>query len=572
MWNKLKKILPEFLLFIFIFAVYVYSLCPTVYLIDSGELAGVSYTLGIAHPTGYPLYTIISYFFARIPGEPIKNLNFLSTLFSFFSAIFLYITIKKITKDNVVSIIATALFAFSPIIWRISITNEVYPLTGLFCVLLLFLLYKLNDTRIFYALMFFIGLAFTNHIIIFSLAIPLFLYVIKIYRPSLKIIITGLFFTIIAISLYLYLMVRTLAGVEIAWGNTFNLQRLFWHITGKQYQVWMFSLSLKEILNNAKQGIIFQSANLLYFFIAFVFVGFYYLFRNDRKKFWLFLTIFFLNFLYTINYAIPDIESYHIPGFITLLFSSAYGLYAFKKYLKWFIAIPLILIFALVNYPSCTLKDNTFALDYCLAHISQLPKKSLLICSYWDIYSPTIYLRKVKNIYKDFVIIDKELLRRTWYIKYLKNEYPEFYNSAQQEINDYLTELYKFEYNKSYDPRIIQQKYIKMLERFVEIKETTGVYFALPFPDYDLNSVKPDYYRIPYGLNYLITKEIQPASFDFSKLKINHPKFINDPRLKFNIEAVKRMIVNNINYLTKTNRINEAELAKMWLNDFSQYR
>ncbi|MEO0094447.1 MAG: hypothetical protein ABIL66_00950, partial [candidate division WOR-3 bacterium] len=197
---------------------------------------------------------------------------------------------------------------------------------------------------------------------------------------------------------------------------------------------------------------------------------------------------------------------------------------------------------------------------------------SLLICSYWDIYSPTIYLRKVKNLYKDLVIIDKELLRRTWYIKYLKNEYPEFYNSAKQEISDYLTELYKFEYNKPYDPRIIQQKYIKMLEKFVEIKETTGVYFALPFPDYDLNSVKPDYYRIPYGLNYLITKDIQPVSFDFSRLEINHPRFINDPRLKFNIEAVKKMLINNINYLIRANRINEAELAKKWLNDFSHYK
>jgi hypothetical protein len=108
-----------------------------------------------------------------------------------------------------------------------------------------------------------------------------------------------------------------------------------------------------------------------------------------------------------------------------------------------------------------------------------------------------------------------------------------------------------------------------MLEKFVEIKETTGVYFALPFPDYDLNSIKPDYYRVPCGLNFWVTRNIQTRPFDFSQLEIKHPAFINDPRLKFNIEAIKRMINNNINYLTRTGRINEAEMAKKWLNDFS---
>ncbi len=570
MWNKFKKILPEFLLFIFIFAVYYYSLCPTVYLIDSGELAGASYTLGIAHPTGYPLYTLISYFFAHIPGEPIKNLNFLSTIFSIFAAILFYISINKITKNKIVPILTTTLFAFSPIIWRISITNEVYPLTGLFCVLLLFILSILKDNRGFYVMMLVIGLAFTNHIIIFSLTIPLFFYLIIVYKPTLKKLFIGILFTLIGISPYLYLIIRTLAGAEIAWGNTCNLQRLFWHITARQYQVWMFSLSGKEILNNAKQGIILYATNFLYIFMVFVFAGFFLLFKIDKKKFWLFLAIVLLNFLYAINYAIPDIESYYLPGFVVLLFAFAYGINLFKKYIKWFICLPLIIIIIGINYPLCTLRDNTFGLDYALAHLSQLPKNSLLLCSYWDIYSPTIYLRKVKNICKDIVIIDKELLRRTWYIKYLKNEYPEFYHSAEKEINAYLYELYKFEYNKPYESSVIQEKFIKMLERFVEIKETTGVYFALPFIDYDLNSVKPDYYRIPYGLNFLVTKNIQPASFDFSKLKINRPKFINDPRLKFNIETVKRMVKNNVNYLISTNSIYAAELAKKWLNEFSQ--
>jgi hypothetical protein len=39
----------------FVFIVYLTTLAPSVVKIDSGELAAVQSTLGIAHPTGYPL-------------------------------------------------------------------------------------------------------------------------------------------------------------------------------------------------------------------------------------------------------------------------------------------------------------------------------------------------------------------------------------------------------------------------------------------------------------------------------------------------------------------------------------
>ncbi|MGB9720452.1 MAG: DUF2723 domain-containing protein [bacterium] len=557
------------LLFIIVIGIYIYSLCPTIYLIDSGELGAVSYTLGIAHPTGYPLYTLISYFVAHVPGEPIRNLNFLSALFSVFAAMFLYFTANKIVDNKFLSILIVPLYAFSLIIWRTSVTNEVYPLTGLFCIILLYLLFNLKDSRIYYITMFLIGLSLANHIIIISIVIPLCVYILCIYKPDARKIIFGLIFVGIGLSIYLYLIFRTLGGAEIAWGNTCNIQRLLWHVTGRQYQVWMFSLPIKEILNNAREGIIFIVRNFLYVFLIFIFAGLYWLFKNNRKKFWFFLAIFFLNFLYTINYAIPDIESYYIPGFVALLFISIYGLNVFQKYMKIFITIPLSLIIPILNYPDCTLRNNTFGLDYSLFHITQLPENSLLICSYWDIYSPTVYLRKVKHFRKDLAIIDKELLRRTWYIKYLKNEYPVLYSSAEEQINEYLNELYKFEYGKPYSPNAIQIKYIKMLEKFVEAKESTGVFFALPVPDYDLNNVKPHYLRIPYGPNYLITLVQKNMMFDFASMEINFPEFLNDQRLKHNIHLLEKMVINNINYLNKTNNPNQADNVQKWLKKFS---
>lgn len=62
------------------FGVYVATLARTVGFIDSGELAWASATLGIPHPTGYPLYTLFTYLFVSILPffEPIVAINLFS--------------------------------------------------------------------------------------------------------------------------------------------------------------------------------------------------------------------------------------------------------------------------------------------------------------------------------------------------------------------------------------------------------------------------------------------------------------------------------------------------------------
>lgn len=554
---------------ILLLGVYIFSLCPTVYLIDSGELGAVSYTLGIAHPTGYPLYTIISYFFAHLPGEPIFNLNFLSALFTVCAAIFLYLLAYEILKDRMVALMPVVIFSFAPTIWRISVTNEVYPLTALLSIIILFILYRMRSAKHLYLILYLVGLAFTNHIIIFSLAAPVFIYLILKYRPGFNKTMFAISFAFIALTLYYYLIARTNGDAVLTWGNTNNLQRLFWHITGKQYRVWMFSQSASELMKNLSRGLIILSRNFLYILLVPVLMGFYTLFKKDRSRFWLFTSIFLLNLLYVINYSIPDIESYYIPGFIILVIASVYGFKMIRRYLKTYFVIPGVLLFIILNYHACTLRNNTFAMDFSRSHFEQLPKNALVICTFWDIYSPTIYLRNVKNEYHDMVIIDKELLRRTWYIKYLRTEYPNFCSEVRDYIDDYIVELYKFEYGEPYNPQIIQRKFINMIEAFVHKSIQQGVYLAMPSPDRDLEQIIPQHLCIPRGLVYEIRKDTAGYTpFDFTKLDINKPLFMNDERLAFSLAITRNMVNINIQHLNALGRAESAAQAKAWLKDF----
>ena len=81
----LKKPVPSRIwiglaLFFVSFGVYVATLARTVGFIDSGELAWASASLGIPHPTGYPLYTLLTYLFvSAFPFlEPIVAINLFS--------------------------------------------------------------------------------------------------------------------------------------------------------------------------------------------------------------------------------------------------------------------------------------------------------------------------------------------------------------------------------------------------------------------------------------------------------------------------------------------------------------
>jgi len=556
---------------VFIIAAYLYTLCPSVYLIDSGELASVSYTLGIAHPTGYPLYTILSYLFTSLPGDPVNMVNLFSALVAMIAALIVYLIAYRLTHDKITAILFGILYAFAPMIWRIAVTNEVYSLTATFVVLIILILLRPSNTRSIFFLLYCIGLALANHVIIFSLVLPVIIYVIIIYRPKIKFILYGLSFCLAGLSLYCYLIARTNGGALLAWGGAYNLERLVWHVTGKQYQVWMFTLSFNEIINNFFNGIGLLARNFQYIFLIPVFTGFVHLYRTERPKFWLFSSVVFINMLYAANYSIPDIESYYIPAFSIMVIAAIYGITLIKRYLKWYVVIPVSILIILVNYNACSLRHNTFAYDFSRAHIEQLPPNSLVICTFWDIYSPTLYFQHVQKIRTDLVIIDKELLRRTWYIRYLERAYPEFYEKVRTSVDTYMSELYKFEYGKPYNSQVIQARFVHMLQTFInQHLIEANVYLAMPYPDNDLSQIKVEHSPVPYGFVIQIlqdTSAYQP--FDFSRLTVHNPAIAYDERLVHNRDLIKRLVQGNINYLLQHHDTIAAMNAQKWFDNFN---
>jgi hypothetical protein len=84
------SVISLILLFLFIL-----TAPPTIYFGDSGELAAAAYNLGIGHPPGYPLFTLMEKLFSYLPaGDIAFRMNLMSGFFAVLVFIMLYFTVK----------------------------------------------------------------------------------------------------------------------------------------------------------------------------------------------------------------------------------------------------------------------------------------------------------------------------------------------------------------------------------------------------------------------------------------------------------------------------------------------
>jgi tetratricopeptide (TPR) repeat protein len=156
--------------FLFALLVYGLTLAPTVTLEDSGELAVGSDHLGVPHPPGYPIWTIITwvftkvFFFVQYRGQPNPAwaVGFASAVFGALASGITAIlvcrsgrdmlrSIKRTTEvigERIESVIcwcggvsASLVFAFSPVNWSQNVIVEVYALNAFFLVTIMFLVY-----------------------------------------------------------------------------------------------------------------------------------------------------------------------------------------------------------------------------------------------------------------------------------------------------------------------------------------------------------------------------------------------------------------------------------------------
>jgi len=583
--NK-KKIIYPLIVLLFSGLVYLKTLSPTVSFIDSGELATVCYTLGIAHPTGYPVYTLIGRLFTLLPlGSPLQNLNLLSLFFISFSNLFLFLVLNTIFEllfpelqkswRSYISLLSTLIFSFSPTLWSQATSNEVYALNSLLNAILFYLiLSQLNlksrgklaqSDKYLYLFFFLYGLCFGNHlstVLLFPGFIFLFLMVYGKSFYEKKRIFLLLSFFILGISAYLYLPIRSSLNPILNWGDPSSLPNLKRHISGWQYRVWMFSESSQAFWESLRNYLrLFYSQFPLYFF-PWIILGFITLLKKNWKVFISLISIFIFTIFYGINYQIPDIGPYFLPSFLVAVIWLGCGIAWLFSLLQrrrhdprtvaviliiLFFSLPLISLFR--NYFKQDESKNYFAYDYAGNILRSIKKDSIVLTKIWDHYSPWLYLKYVENKRPDVRFIDTELSRRSWYLKYIQQNYPDLYQKSEGEIDRFRAQVYLFENGKPYDPNVIEKSYVDMIQSFLLKNYPEKPIYADLMTD---EKFLTPFIQFPEGMVFRLQKDIgyYPYSYpEFQLRGVLDQKIYKDDRTLFYLKDYSAMIQNRISYL-----------------------
>src|SRR5206468_2302043 len=270
---------------------YSWTLAPTVTLVDSGELIVVAHGLGVAHPPGFPLWVLLAHLASLVPlGNVAMRVNFSSALFAALASAMLALVVAElmITASYLATskrrkrgtqhgkkaehsaidwlvIVAPALGAgllmvFSRTLWSYATIAEVYSLNALLILTVFFLMLRwrrrivadqgdsgaavTQHDRLLYTAALVFGLALGVHHVTVGLTLPALAVIV--YRTqglrfftSRRLLYAALISIAAMVAVYAYLPFAASRSPLINWGNPRSLQEIWWHITGRQYRVFL---------------------------------------------------------------------------------------------------------------------------------------------------------------------------------------------------------------------------------------------------------------------------------------------------------------------------------------------
>jgi hypothetical protein len=618
---------------LFAFIIYLFTLAPSVVQIDSGELAVVQVTLGIAHPTGYPLFTMFGYLFSLIPlpFSKIFQLNILASIYcsaavGVFTCTIKYCldnislfknenSAKKLSKKEkkkikeqspnekqiefpenlkfLAAIFGGLTLAFSRTFWFQSTSVEVYSLHLLLITLIILFLLKAyvksfeNDKLTNWLLFaFFLALGFTNHLTtLMILPGTAYLYFnrYKFNPASLKkLALMILLFSAVLVAIYSYLPIRASQNPILNWGNPTDWERIYRQVTGKQYQVWLFS----SFDSAGKQFSHFWNILPLEFFVGLipVVVGLFVSLFKSKKLGMFILITFAFTVLYSINYDIHDIDSYFLLAFVMLAFFAAIGALKFlemKSLPKNFALIGLGIVLGIqLFFNGINVNQSgvyTFE-DYTKAALNTVPEHSIIFSYQWDYFiSESYYYQFVDNYRRDVTIVDKELLRRSWYYNQLENYDPELLDGVKNEVDQFLVALQPFERDENFDANRLEFLYKSIMSNLIKTNIDERDFFIGPeLVEQEMKrgefTLPKGYTLVPHLLTYQVAKgnEYVPAPDPDFELRIasNRNYYIDTIE-----NMVGRMLSNRAYYEVQHGRSDRAKVyLKKILKDLPGFK
>ena len=465
--------------------VYIGTLARSVPTGDSGELITAAYVGGVAHPPGYPIYTMLGWLATHVlPGSPAVIMNALSAVAGAGAVVVLSILTARLLVPGwprsddrasglVAGLAAGASLALSTIFWTYSLVAEVFALNNLFAaaILLVAIEWYRDRSRVWALLSLGLlsGLAAAHQQQIIFLAPGLLVLLItglveesdqqprrrrararKVPTVRFRHFAWAVGLIGVGLTAYLYLPLAASGDPVMNFGDPENADRLWrvlWRIDyGDSFQLIPGS---ERGAYGENLGLYLESLwrSFTPVGIALALAGFVYLARRHRVEFWAILAafvtsgpLFVLLASSPINTPITEgiVERFYMLSSVVLAITIGAGvLYSMigiglltslrPAVVVTSVGVLAVLLYgtlAAIRWDDVDQSDNRVAQNYGRDIIKRLEPDAMLLTRGDHNYTSLVHAQYVEGLRPDVAIVEIELLQRDFYLEELSARYP----------------------------------------------------------------------------------------------------------------------------------------------------
>ncbi|MCA9923240.1 MAG: DUF2723 domain-containing protein, partial [Anaerolineales bacterium] len=432
----LAPIITGSLLALCFFLLYLYTLSPDVLPADNGEFQWVAAQLGVAHPPGFPLYTMLGYAAAHLPigPSPAYRVNLLSAATSAMTLFVLFQIVYRLTKRQLAAITAVTALGTATTFWAQATTANIRSLTGLFAALFFLFLLQFHYAKAVAASGRYLswaaaalGFGITHHPSLIFIGTVGIIFVFwqhpeiwkqprRWKRPFL--------YGILGFLPWLYLPLRAGSGAPGAVPQLATVKGFLDHVLARGFSGDFFYFIAPDILwerfRVMGNVLTFQFYPLLLWGMG---LGLLLLVRKERQLAFLLGGSFILHTFITATYRAPQTVEYMLPAYVpaVILIGSAAG-YALnrlqnvkpveiKQHLAAAIAVTGTAVLfittiaqGIAHYPSfAQLHRSVDTRHYTETVLTQAPTNALILAD-WHWYTPLRYLQAIEQQRPDVTI------------------------------------------------------------------------------------------------------------------------------------------------------------------------
>ncbi|MBX3056750.1 MAG: DUF2723 domain-containing protein [Anaerolineae bacterium] len=317
------------------FLLYVVTLAPTIYNLDSAELTTAVASNGIIRATGYPLYLVVGKIWSYLPvGDMGYRMNLFSAFCGALTICLADRILRRLSVGGWARLGALGLLATAPFFWALSLIAEVYTLhTALMAgVIWALLIWAEQPTPFRLALpIFLVALSMGNHAAT-ALLLPGCLWYVLVSHPrhlaQPRVWVAAVTAVLLGASVFLVLPLRYAAQPAFNYAGMYNAAGIFqpvnlqtwagfwWLISGQSFAGQMFGYSGTAVWPEVQAYLGQLWAAFLVVGIGPGLLGLVVLWRRNWRLSGMLTLMFLANAIFYINYRVVDKTTMFLPTYV----------------------------------------------------------------------------------------------------------------------------------------------------------------------------------------------------------------------------------------------------------------